>query len=255
MSIARPASRTRSARPARPPAALAALLTTLICLFALPTGGTAHAVGAEAPATAEAFLLWPAADDDGPRPQLAGGDPVFSSGGATCTVVANLRVGNAAFGLLPGSCTEGFPHWYADPGRTVPIGPTTSSRFPTHGTFGYENPDIPVEPTPNCGGTILTSAGNPTVGQAVMRGSRTTGCQSATVTGVNVTVNFGGGVVVTGLIQTNLCVEPGDPGGALTSGTTLVGIPVGGSGNCSSGGTSYYQPVVPVLNELGATLV
>ncbi|KAB8159575.1 hypothetical protein FH609_028735 [Streptomyces sp. 3MP-14] len=255
MSIARPASRTRSARPTRPPAALAALLTALICLFALPTGGTAQAAGAEAPPTADAFLLRPAADGDGPGAQLAGGDPVFSSGGATCTVVANLRVGNEPHGLLPGACTESFPHWYADPGRTVPIGPTTSSRFPTHGTFGYENPDIPVEQTPNCGGAILTSVGDPTVGQVVMRGSRTTGCQSGTVVGVNVTVNFGGGLIVTGLIQTNLCAEPGDPGGALTAGTTLVGIPVGGSGNCSSGGTSYYQPVAPVLNELGATLI
>ena len=263
MSIARPASRARTARSPRPFAALATLVT-LVCLLALQAGGVASAAtAAERPAASPTGPLaaWPtgaaeAADtadtaDAGVRPRLAGGDPVFSDTGYTCVVVVNLRVGGEYFGLLPGSCTEDFPYWFADTGRTVPVGPTTASQFPTHGLFAYENPDIPVERTEGCGG-VITSVGNPNVGQAVTQGGITTGCQSGTVTGVNVTVNFGG-FIVSGLIQTNLCAEPG--GAALTSGGTLLGIPIGGTGNCSSGGSSYYQPVTKVLNEYGATIV
>ncbi|SOD65713.1 hypothetical protein SAMN06297387_12320 [Streptomyces zhaozhouensis] len=223
----------------RPPVRVWAALVALVCLLAFPTGAAAQSAGAPADAV----------------PLVAGGDTVFSDAGLSCTVVANLAIGDDRFGLLPGACTEGFPHWYADPQLTVPIGPTTGSTYPTHGLFAYENPAVPVEQTPNCGGAPLTSVGDPTVGQAVTRGGTTTGCHSGTVTALNVTINFGGGVVVSGLIETNLCMEPGDRNGPLTSGTTLLGIPVGGSGNCSSGGTTYYQPVAQVLAEYGATLV
>ncbi|MDT0267458.1 S1 family peptidase [Streptomyces sp. DSM 44915] len=251
MSNTHPAPAPRAARPPRPRAALTALLA-LLCLLALQTGGTANAT--EASATAERAAPTSALATADAVPLVAGGDTVYADAGYSCTVVVNLAIGTGHFGLLPGSCTDSFPHWYADPQLTTPIGPTVSSQYPTHGLFAYDNPAVPVEQTTSCGGAPLTTVANPVVGQAVTRSGSTTGCLSGTVTGVNVTVNFGG-QVVTGLIATNLCWEPGFRDGALTSRTALVGIPVGGSGNCASGGVSYFQPLAPVLAAYGATIV
>ena len=64
-----------------------------------------------------------------------------------------------------------------------------------------------------------------------------------------------------GLIRTNVCAEPGDSGGALVSnpgtGTrvTALGMTSGGSGNCTSGGTTFYQPVTEALSVYHLTLV
>jgi streptogrisin C len=63
------------------------------------------------------------------------------------------------------------------------------------------------------------------------------------------------------MIRTNVCAEPGDSGGSLVtnpgSATTVraVGLTSGGSGNCRSGGTTYFQPVTEALSANGLTLV
>ncbi|MCY0932018.1 trypsin-like serine protease, partial [Streptomyces sp. H27-H1] len=53
---------------------------------------------------------------------------------------------------------------------------------------------------------------------------------------------------------TNVCAEPGDSGGALYDGTKALGITSGGSGNCSVGGTTFYQPVPEALTKYKVTL-
>ena len=60
--------------------------------------------------------------------------------------------------------------------------------------------------------------------------------------------------VVSGLIQTNVCAEPGDSGGPLYDGTKALGITSGGSGDCRSGGTTFYQPVREAANAYGVTV-
>ncbi|CAM5624526.1 Serine protease OS=Streptomyces microflavus OX=1919 GN=Smic_14180 PE=3 SV=1 [Streptomyces microflavus] len=80
------------------------------------------------------------------------------------------------------------------------------------------------------------------------------GTHSGSVTGLNATVNYGGGDVVYGMIRTNVCAEPGDSGGPLYSGTRAIGLTSGGSGNCSSGGTTFFQPVVEALNAYGVSV-
>lgn len=74
------------------------------------------------------------------------------------------------------------------------------------------------------------------------------------VTRLNATVNYGGGNIVYGLIQTNVCSEAGDTGGPVFSGTTALGLISGGSGNCTSGGTTFDQPITEVLSAYGLTL-
>ena len=63
----------------------------------------------------------------------------------------------------------------------------------------------------------------------------TTGLRSGTVQQVNATVSYAQGLV-SGLIRTNVCAQPGDSGGPLFSGTAALGLTSGGTGNCTSGG-------------------
>jgi len=70
----------------------------------------------------------------------------------------------------------------------------------------------------------------------------------------NATVNYPQGTV-TGLTRTNVCAEPGDSGGSWLSGSQAQGVTSGGSGNCTSGGIIYFQPVNEILSVYGLTLV
>lgn len=99
------------------------------------------------------------------------------------------------------------------------------------------------------------SAGNAYVGQAVCRSGATTGVRCGLVTALNQTVNYAQGSV-SGLIRTNICAEPGDSGGPLyvAATGTIIGILSGGSGNCTTGGTTYYQPITEVLAAYGLTI-
>jgi streptogrisin B len=189
-------------------------------------------------------------------PMLEGGDRVYSNPAGACTIAVNARAGSVAYALTAGHCTVAGATWYTDVSMAVPVGPSGPASFPgdDFGTVVYTNPLVPVERTQVCGVTI-TGVGSAVVGQSVRREGSTTGCRSGTVTGLNYTVNYGGGVIVSGLIRTNVCAEPGDSGGPLAAGSLLIGILSGGSGNCSSGGVTYYQPVNEVLAALGATIV
>ena len=73
------------------------------------------------------------------------------------------------------------------------------------------------------------------------------------VTALNATVNYPEGTV-TGLVRTNLCSEPGWSGSPIFSGTKALGLVSGGSGDCTSGGTTYYQPITEALSAYGLTI-
>lgn len=57
------------------------------------------------------------------------------------------------------------------------------------------------------------------------------------------------------MTRTTACAEPGDSGGAYISGDRAQGVTSGGSGNRTTGGTTYYQPVDEILSAYGLTLV
>ncbi|WP_326595499.1 S1 family peptidase [Streptomyces sp. NBC_01803] len=191
-------------------------------------------------------------------PRLQGGDPIYASAGRRCSLGFNVRVGTADAFITAGHCTEGLPHWYTTPTFSVSIGPTVGSSFPTndYGLAQYTNPGVPRPGTINCDGEIIDIIGvaNAYVGMPVKRVGSTTGCHSGTVTGLNYTVNYGSGDIVYGLIRTSLCAEPGDSGGPVFSGQYAVGIVSGGSGTCSTGGTTFVQPIGEILAAYGATL-
>ncbi|GGK28663.1 serine protease [Streptomyces camponoticapitis] len=184
---------------------------------------------------------------------LSGGDAIYSPTGR-CSAGFNVRSGTTDYFLTAGHCTEGNPNWYTNSARTTLIGPTAGSSFPgnDYGIVRYSNASVPRPGT--VGSINITSAANATVGLSVTRRGSTTGTHSGTVQGLNATVNYGGGDVVSGLIRTNVCAEPGDSGGPLYSGSRAIGLTSGGSGNCSSGGTTYFQPVVEALNAYGVSI-
>ena len=51
-----------------------------------------------------------------------------------------------------------------------------------------------------------------------------------------------------------MCAEPGDSGGPYVAGVQAQGTTSGGSGDRTSGGTTFFQPVNPTLSDFGLTL-
>ncbi|WP_264675834.1 trypsin-like serine protease [Dactylosporangium fulvum] len=47
--------------------------------------------------------------------------------------------------------------------------------------------------------------------------------------------------------------RPGDSGGPLFAGTVGIGITSGGSGSCTTGGTSYYAPAGRAAGAYGVS--
>lgn len=181
---------------------------------------------------------------------ISGGDAIYTSG-SRCSLGFNVRSGSTYYALTAGHCTEGGSSWTTGSGTS--IGPTAGSSFPGN-DYGIIRYSGSVSHEGTVGSQDITSAGTPTVGQTVTRRGSTTGTHSGRVTALNATVNYGGGDVVSGLIQTTVCAEPGDSGGPLYSGTTALGLTSGGSGNCSSGGTTFFQPVTEALSAYGVSV-
>ncbi|MFL1380727.1 MULTISPECIES: S1 family peptidase [unclassified Nocardiopsis] len=91
------------------------------------------------------------------------------------------------------------------------------------------------------------------IGSAVCRSGSTTGWHCGTIQARGQTVSYPQGTVQD-LTRTNVCAEPGDSGGSFISGSQAQGVTSGGSGNCTSGGTTYYQEVTPMLSSWGLSL-
>jgi streptogrisin D len=187
---------------------------------------------------------------------ISGGDAIYG-GGSRCSLGFNARGGSGREYLITaGHCTNIASTWYANSSRTQLIGPRVVSSFPGN-DYGVVRYDSSISRPGNVnlynGSTRdITGAANASVGQSVQRSGSTTGVRSGTVTAVNATVTYPQGTV-TGLIRTTVCAQPGDSGGSLFSGSTALGITSGGSGNCSVGGTTFFQPVTEVLG-LGLTV-
>ncbi|KAF5128724.1 Streptogrisin-C [Metarhizium anisopliae] len=92
------------------------------------------------------------------------------------------------------------------------------------------------------------------VGASICRSGSTTQVHCGTIGAKGATVNYPQGAV-SGLTRTSVCAEPGDSGGSFYSGSQAQGVTSGGTGDCSRGGTTYFQPVNRILQTYGLTLV
>jgi streptogrisin B len=181
------------------------------------------------------------------RPLLAAGDAIYG-GQYRCSLGFNVVKGSTYYFLTAGHCGKVAKTWYTDAQHRTLIGPTVGYTFPKHdyALVQYQNTSL-THP----GGF---TAANAFVGEKVTRKGSTTGVHSGTVTALNVSVKYQGGGTVTGMIQTNVCAEPGDSGGPLYDGTKGLGITSGGSGDCTTGGTTFFQPVTQAAAAYGVSL-
>ncbi|MEW2581190.1 S1 family peptidase [Streptomyces syringium] len=181
-----------------------------------------------------------------------------------CTTGFNVRrAGKPDAFLFSGHCGN-VPdkRWYL-PGRIsdpqplarVPAG-TAGVSFPENDYAIAEYDNDTDHPSEISDGTEITAARDAVLNEAVTVYGAFSSRGEGTVTAVNATVNYPEGQV-TGLIKTNVCVQEGDSGAPLYSGSDAIGMLSGAESpvDCDDGTTnSYFQPVVEALNAYGATV-
>ncbi|GAA1334578.1 carbohydrate-binding protein [Saccharothrix algeriensis] len=186
---------------------------------------------------------------ESPRPliDVIGGNAYYMSGGGRCSVGFSV---NGGF-VTAGHCGR------TGSGTTQPTGTFAGSSFP-----GNDYAWVRVGAGNTMRGLVNRYPGTvpvkgsteSPVGASVCRSGSTTGWHCGTIQQKNTSVTYPEGTI-TGVVRTNACAEPGDSGGSWLTGDQAQGVTSGGSGNCSSGGTTYYQPVNEILQVYGLQLV
>lgn len=188
-----------------------------------------------------------------------GGDAIFAGGGR-CSLGFNVVTADGSPGFLTaGHCGVIAEQW-SDEQDGEPIATVAEAVFPGDGDFALLTYDDPAAEAPSAvdvGDGELFGINAPAeadIGLPVFRMGSTTGLFDGEVTGLEATVNYPEGTV-TGLIQTTVCAEPGDSGGPLfTEDGAAVGLTSGGSGDCTNGGVTFFQPVTTALAEVNASI-
>ncbi|MFF8861120.1 S1 family peptidase [Streptomyces sp. NPDC015139] len=191
--------------------------------------------------------------------RLNGALPILSTGGR-CSAGFNVTNGQSDFILTAGHCGPAGSTWFADNRGDQQLGQTVNSAFPgtdfslVQYASGKAGAGADVVSVGGGKGVRITGAADPAVGQRVFRSGSTSGLRDGQVTGLNATVNYPEGTV-TGLIETDVCAEPGDSGGPLFSEGIALGVTSGGNGDCKTGGTTFFQPVTKAMTTLGVRLI
>ena len=178
---------------------------------------------------------------------ISGGDGIYGTR-YVCSLGFNVVSGSTYYFLTAGHCGKVEKKWWAESDGAF-LGNTLKATFPGKDyaivkyTSAYSD-----HPGTVAGNQDITTAADAYVGEPVSRTGRTTGTHTGHVTALNVTVYYSGGGVVRGLTQTNVCAEPGDSGGPFYDGSIALGLTSGGSGDCHSGGTTFFQPIKPALS-------
>ncbi|GGS23635.1 hypothetical protein GCM10010252_73620 [Streptomyces aureoverticillatus] len=194
-----------------------------------------------------------ASAQSGARYDIVGGDTFYTEGGTKrCAIGFAITRGAEQGFVTSSSCGGPGTKTYGPDGAEQ--GVIQASSFPT--AVVITNPDWNATPyVRGLGGQLMPVAGSAPapVGSSVCRSGPTTGWQCGRITRLNVSISFPEGTVH-GLTETTACAEPGESGGPFVSGDQAQGILFGGSGNCSSGGTTYFHPIRPILQAYGVTL-
>jgi hypothetical protein len=191
--------------------------------------------------------------------RLNGALPMLSAGGR-CSAGFNVTDGRRDFILTAGHCGPAGSVWFADGGARRQLGRTVDGSFPgsdyslVQYASGRAGDGADVVAIGGGNGVRITGVADPSVGQRVFRSGSTSGLRDGRVTGLDATVNYPEGTV-TGLIRTDVCAEPGDSGGPLFSEGIALGVTSGGDGDCTTGGTTFFQPVTKALAALGVQLI
>ncbi|MEU5529706.1 ricin-type beta-trefoil lectin domain protein [Micromonospora chersina] len=217
--------------------------------------GRGHAAGTFVTASgvpASAVRYVPAPDAPRPMYDIRGGDQFVINGNVLCSVGFAVAGGFVTAGHCggAGSSTLGY--------NNVSQGTFAGSSFPGNDyAWVRTNGDWTPRPWVNnyAGGNApVAGSRDAVIGSSVCRSGRTTGWRCGTLLGREETVNYAQGAVY-GLSRSNACAEGGDSGGAWLSGDQAQGVTSGGTGNCSTGGTMWFQPVNEILGAYGLSLV
>ncbi|MFF3935325.1 S1 family peptidase [Streptomyces phaeofaciens] len=191
--------------------------------------------------------------------RLNGALPILSTAGR-CSAGFNVTNGTSDFILTAGHCGPNESTWFADNQGKQEVGTTIVSTFPVSDfslvqyADGEAGDGADIVAVGGGNGVRITGTGDAAVGQRVFRSGSTSGLRDGEVTGLDATVNYPEGTV-SGLIETTVCAEPGDSGGPMFSEGIALGITSGGSGDCTTGGTTFFQPVTRALAQLNVQLI
>lgn len=187
---------------------------------------------------------------------LRGGDAYYMNGSGRCSIGFPVKRGTQSGFVSAGHCgragttTSGYNQQAQGsfqgstfPGRDYSWIATNANWTPRPLVNGYGNADVTV-----------TGSTEAIEGQSVCRSGSTTGWHCGTIQQRNSSVTYQEGTV-TPVTRTNVCAEPGDSGGSFISGSQAQGVTSGGTGNCSQGGVTYFQPINAALQAYGVTLV
>jgi streptogrisin C len=225
--------------------------TNKLVLEATEAGTTqAEALATQVGLSASEFEVRTIEEMPVPLATVQGGNPYYI-GGSRCSVGFAVTTGFVS----AGHCGRAGTSVQASSGGAT-LGSFSGSVFPGSADMSFVRTVSGTTLRGTIAGSGQTISGSTAsgVGAAICRSGSTTGVFCGSVRALGATVNYSQGSV-TGLTQTNVCAEPGDSGGPFYSGAQAQGVTSGGSGNCNSGGTTYFQPVNEILSTYGLTLV
>ncbi|WP_329427922.1 S1 family peptidase [Streptosporangium sp. NBC_01495] len=187
---------------------------------------------------------------------LAGGDAYYIGVASRCSVGFSVTKGTQNGFVSAGHCgTQGKT---ATGFNRAPLGVFEGSAFPDD-DFSWVAVNSDWTPKPwvgNGAGDVVNVSGSRVAieGASVCRSGSTTGWHCGTILQLNTSVVYSQGTV-SELTRTNVCAEPGDSGGSFIAIDQAQGVTSGGSGDCTSGGVTYFQPVGEILTTYGLTLL
>lgn len=183
---------------------------------------------------------------------LRGGDAYYIGGRSRCSIGFPVTRGGQSGFVTAGHCGKAGDTTTG--ANRQPQGTFRESSFPGN-DFAHvaTKSDWKSTPTVNSSPQSVAGSTQAMVGASICRSGSTTGWHCGSVQQLDTSVTYPQGTV-NGVTRTNVCAEPGDSGGSYISGDQAQGMTSGGSGNCTSGGTTYFQPVNEALQRLGVTL-
>ncbi|MFF2951599.1 carbohydrate-binding protein [Kitasatospora sp. NPDC057965] len=225
--------------------------------------GNTVVVQATDPAAAERLVAAAGVDRAGvrveavaeaPRPlyDLRGGDAYYIDNSSRCSIGFPITQGSTQGFVSAGHCGRAGSSTTGS--NRVSQGTFQASIFPGNDmSWVATNSGWTATPYVNSASGAVSGSVLQQVGASVCRSGSTTGWHCGTIQQHGTSVTYQEGTV-SGVTRTNVCAEPGDSGGSFISGTQAQGVTSGGTGNCSQGGTTYFQPVNPILQGYGLTL-
>jgi streptogrisin C len=228
-----------------------------VVVQALP-GDTEHAeeLAEDAGIPADAVRVVTTKSAPKPLADVVGAEAYFinlGGGQARCSIGFAVEGGFVTAGHCGEEGTPTTDRQNLDQGEVV------ASVFPGTADMGVvqTNANVELQPFVNdFDGNALPVGGSTEapVGAAICRSGSTTGTACGTVLAKNQTVNYPEGAV-TGLTRTDVCAEGGDSGGPWLSGDQAQGVTSGGSGDCTVGGETFFQPITEILEVNNLTLL